>query len=383
MPEIGFSGVTKVYPGRIQAITDLNLNILQGELLVLVGPSGCGKTTTLRLLAGLEKATGGTIHFGKQIVNNWPPRRRQVAMVFQRPALYPHRTVRDNLAFGEALRRGGWARKLLSRLFKPQRARTAESDLQSRVTAAAELMGLEKLLNRRPEQLSGGQQQRVALGRALVRQPEILLLDEPLSNLDAALRSELRNELHLLHERFPATIVYVTHDPVEALALGDRVAVLREGRLEQVDCPQALLQRPCNRFVAGLVGWPPMSFVDGQVTRSGEDYTFACNAGSAPLPPLDMDAKHGRQVTLGIRPEHVGWHADLTPGRLPMRVTRVELLGSGVLVTFAACGQRLTGLALNDHLRAREGQKVMVSITASQVYLFDSATGLLLRSPAG
>jgi multiple sugar transport system ATP-binding protein len=382
MVEIGLEDVSKVYPGGIHAVSDLNLRILDGELVVLVGPSGCGKTTTLRLLAGLEKPTHGVIRFGKEIINSWLPRRRQVAMVFQRPALYPHRTVRDNLAFSEALRQGGWFRKLLSRMLRPESARTAKGELQSRVSAAADLMGLEEVLNRRPEQLSGGQQQRVALGRALVRRPEILLLDEPLSNLDPALRLELRRELHLLHHRFPATMVYVTHDPVEALALGDRVAVLREGRLEQVDRPEVLLQRPCNRFVAGLVGWPPMSFLEGQMTRSGEEFTFACDVGSVPLPRLvGHDA---REVTLGIRPDHVSWHAEPAPGRLPMQVTRLELLGSGVLVTFAASGQSLTGLGLADKFwQVEEGQKVMVSIAANQVYLFDSATGLLLRSPAG
>ncbi len=359
MAEIALDGISKVYAGDIQAVANLNLEIKHQELLVLVGPSGCGKTTTLRLLAGLERPTAGHIRIGGRLADRWPPRHRDVVMVFQRPALYPHRTVRDNLAFSQSLRQGGWTRKLLLRLFRPHQARDAAKELQKRVDTAVELMGLGSVLNRRPAQLSGGQQQRVALGRALVRRAQLLLLDEPLSNLDAGLRLELRRELHLLHRHFPATMVYVTHDPVEALALGDRVAVLREGRLEQVDGPSALLERPCNRFVAGFIGWPPMSFVDGR-----------------------LQGKEG--VTLGIRPEDVHWHPDSAPDRLPMLVTRVEALGSGVLVTFAADGQQVTGLALrSDHLEVEEGQKVMVSFAANRVHLFDSATGLAVRSPAG
>lgn len=359
MAAIALDGLSKIYPGGVHAVTNLTLEIQDRELLVLVGPSGCGKTTTLRLLAGLERATDGHIRIAGRLADDWPPRRRDVAMVFQRPALYPHRTVRDNLAFSQALRQVGWAQKLLLRVFDSVRARDAAKDLLHRVNDAATFMGLAEVLDRRPCQLSGGQQQRVALGRALVRRPQLLLLDEPLSNLDPGLRLELRRELHLLHRRFPATMVYVTHDPVEALALGDRVAVLREGCLEQVGRPAELLEWPRNRFVAGFIGWPPMSFVDGRLL-----------------------GKEG--VTLGIRPEHVAWHKGPAPGRLPMQVARVEAVGSGVLVTFSACGQQVTGLALGkDHLPVAEGQQVMVSIAANHVHLFDPATGLTWRSPAG
>jgi ABC-type sugar transport system ATPase subunit len=254
---------------------------------------------------------------------------------------------------------GGWTRDLFGRFFRARQARDEAKELAHRVHSAAQVLGLESALARRPDQLSGGQQQRVALGRALVRRPQLLLLDEPLSNLDAALRLELRRELHLLHRHFPATMVYVTHDPVEALALGDRVAVLRAGRLEQVDRPAALLERPVNRFVAGFVGWPPMSFVDGR-----------------------LFGKEG--VTLGIRPEYVTWHGEPGPDRMPMQVARVEALGSGLLVTFSASGQQVTGLAIaNGHLTVEEGQKVMVSIAANHVHLFDSTTGLALRSSTG
>ena len=382
MAEVALEGVSKVYPGGVLAVSELNLTISQGELLVLVGPSGCGKTTTLRLLAGLETPTCGLIRINGEIVNSWPPRRREIAMVFQRPALYPHRTVRDNLAFSQFLRQAGrWS--LLRRLFQHRRAQAAKAELKDRVNEAARLMGLEGVLDRRPGQLSGGQQQRVSLGRALVRRPQVLLLDEPLNNLDARFRLDLRRELHLLHRRFPATMVYVTHDPVEALALGDRIAVLKEGRLQQVDRPQTLLERPCNRFVAGFIGWPPMSFMDGHLVRQG-GLAFACGAGSVPLPGLlDLSPEPG-PVTLGIRPEHVAWHREAAPGRLPMQVASLESLGSSVLMTFTACGQQVTGLALaSNHLVVEEGQKVMVSFAANHVHLFDSASGLALRVPAG
>jgi multiple sugar transport system ATP-binding protein len=386
MAAIALEGVSKVYPGGVHAVSDLCMSIPDGELLVIVGPSGCGKTTTLRLLAGLDSLTKGHILIGGQRADNWPPRRRDVAMVFQRPALYPHRTVRDNLAFSQALRQGGWTRKLFCTLFRSRQSRDAAKELQNRVNAAAQLMGLEEVLQRRPAQLSGGQQQRVALGRALVRRPGILLLDEPLSNLDAGLRLELRRQLHLLHRRFPATMVYVTHDPVEALALGDRIAVLREGRLQQVGTPQKLLERPCNRFVAGFIGWPPMSFADWQLVRRGSELALAFGAGTVLLPePAGLLGNEpSRYVIVGIRPEHVSWHFDPAPGRLPMQVARVETLGSGVLVTFTASGQQVAGLALMDnHLPVEEGQKVMVSFAANHVHLFDPATGLALRGPAG
>jgi len=385
MPEVALENVTKVYANGVHGVSDLSLTIEDGELLVLVGPSGCGKTTTLRLLAGLESPTRGTVHMGGQVVNAWPPRRRDVALVFQRPALYPHRTVRDNLAFSQALRQAGWARKLLLRLFWPEgyrQVRRAAAAIAERVTEAAGLLGLEEVLDRRPEQLSGGQQQRVALGRALVRRPRLLLLDEPLNNLDAELRLELRRELHLLHRHFPATIVYVTHDPVEALTLGDRVAVLREGRLQQVDRPEALLERPCNRFVAAFVGWPPMSFVDGQLLREGDRLAFSAGAWKVALAGIKdpgTDWQDGRCLTLGIRPEDVTWHRDAVAGSLPMQVALVETLGSGTLVTFVASGKKVTGLAaLGSRMPALEGQQVMVSLKTSHVHLFDPATGLAL-----
>jgi multiple sugar transport system ATP-binding protein len=382
MPEVALEGIVKTYANGVRAVDDLHLTIREGELLVLVGPSGCGKTTTLRLLAGLETPTRGVIRMGGQVVNSWPPRRRDVGMVFQRPALYPHRTVADNLAFSLALRQPGWWRQQLLRLVWPQRYRQVRREaaaLAARVDETARLLCLEGVLKRSPAELSGGQQQRVALGRALVRRPGLFLLDEPLSNLDAGLRLELRRELHLLHRRFPATMVYVTHDPVEALNLGDRVAVLQDGRLQQVDRPQGLYEHPGNRFVAGFIGWPPMNFLDGQLVRADGRLTFTAPGWKVWLPPgkaaLEMLAD-GRRLTLGVRPDHVTWQAIAAQESLPMEVTLVETLGSNVLVTFTAQGQQMAVVGREGMIE--EGQKVMVRFEASQVHLFDSATGLAL-----
>jgi multiple sugar transport system ATP-binding protein len=385
MPEVMLEGLFKIYPSGVWAVSNLNLTIHDGELLVLVGPSGCGKTTTLRLLAGLEIPTRGVIRIGGQIINAWSPRQRNVAMVFQRPALYPHRTVRDNLAFSLALQQPGRLGRLLLRLSRPRRYSQALKDagtVTERVEETARLLSLEGVLDRFPPQLSGGEQQRVALGRALVRRPGLLLLDEPLSNLDAGLRLELRRELHLLHRRFPATMVYVTHDPVEALTLGDRVAVLKEGHLEQVDFPQALYDRPRNRFVGGFVGWPPMSFLDGQLVCAEGRFVFTTLGGEVPLPVSRLPGRDwhtSQRLTLGIRPEHVTWHEEAAGGDLPMEVALVETLGRGRLVTFAARGQQVTALTTpDDGVPLVEGQKVMVSLQTNQVHLFDPATGLAL-----
>jgi ABC-type sugar transport system ATPase subunit len=388
MAEVALEQVSKVYPGGIRAVSDLGLRIRDQELLVLVGPSGCGKTTTLRLLAGLEKPTQGMIRLGGIIVNSWSPRRREVAMVFQRPAIYPGRSVRENLAVSQTLRQGGWFHGLLLGLVWPGghrrwKKQTAETEL--RVRQAAQLLDLELVLDRRAEQLSGGQQQRVALGRTLVRRPQLILLDEPLGNLDAALRLDLRHQLHLLHRQFPATMVYVTHDPAEALSLGDRIAVLNGGRLQQVDVPWMLLERPMNRFVAGFVGWPPMSFLEGYLCQVGDGLAVRLEVGSAerwqvPLPGLKgVSGGLDRRVILGIRPQQVRWHREAQPTSIPMQIARVELLGSQTLVTLAGFGQKLAGLSgPANWLPFEEGQKVMVSIDARPAYLFDPDTGLAL-----
>jgi multiple sugar transport system ATP-binding protein len=264
MAEVALEKVGKTYPGGIAALRDVSLRIEDGELVALVGPSGSGKTTLLRLIAGLETPTGGTIRIGDRIVNDVPPHRRDVAMVFQRPALYPHLSVRANLGFGLFLRQG-----LFRRTGVPPVPPTEE-----RIASIARQLGLEDILDRRPATLSGGQQQRVALGRALVRRPAVFLLDEPLSNLDTRLRLEMRRELHLLHRRFRTTIIYVTHDQDEAMSLGQRIVVLDQGLVRQAGSPQELYDRPSDRFVAGFLGWPPMNLLDGELVMVDDRLSF-------------------------------------------------------------------------------------------------------------
>ena len=269
MAEVALKGVGKQYANGVQAVEGLDLVVADGELVVLVGPSGCGKTTTLRLIAGLEAPSAGLVRIGGSVVNGEPPNRRDVAMVFQRPALYPHLSVQANLGFGLKLRQGWW-------FGAPER--------RHRVEEVARALGLEDLLDRRPAELSGGQQQRVALGRALVRRPAVFLLDEPLAGLDAPLRLEMRRELHLLHRRLRATMIYVTHDQEEALTLGDRVVVLDRGRPQQSDRPAALYERPANRFVAAFLGWPPLSLLDGRLVEEDGRLCLVGDGEKLPVP---------------------------------------------------------------------------------------------------
>src|ERR1700751_3199440 len=274
MAEIAYDAVQKIYPDGTQAVHDLNLEIEDGELMVLVGPSGCGKTTALRMLAGLEEISGGEIRIGEQIVNDLTPKERDIAMVFQSYALYPHMTVYDNLAFGLKLHK------------------VPKKEIKERVQQAAKILKIEEFLKRKPRALSGGQRQRVAMGRAIVRQPQAFLMDEPLSNLDAKLRVSMRASLNQLHARLGVTTVYVTHDQVEAMTLGNRVAVLREGRLQQVDSPQALFEAPVNLFVAGFIGSPAMNFVNAELVRDdGAAVTFA--GYKLRVPPQLLENKPG------------------------------------------------------------------------------------------
>ncbi len=367
MAEVVLEGVWKRFPNGVEAVRGLNFTVADGELFVLVGPSGCGKTTTLRLLAGLEDLTAGTVRIGGRLVNALPPSRRDVAMVFQRPALYPHLTVRENLAFGLRLRQG-----ILARF------RRDGVEVDRRVSEAARMLRLEDVLDRLPGELSGGQQQRAALGRAVVRRPAAFLLDEPLSNLDARLRTEMRRELHLLHGRLPATMIHVTHDQVEAMTLGDRVAVMDRGAFEQVDRPLVLYRRPCNRFVAGFLGWPPMNFLDGAVTEPGGRACFAGDDWSLPLPPLVAAAwrpYRGRPVTLGVRPESMRVAGE-GPG-LGMGVVLVEPLGSAAVVTLRRQGLDLTA-RLPPGDPPRPGDEVMVTMDLDQAHLFDRPAGVAL-----
>ena len=327
MAVVSFEHVRKVYPDNTVAVQDLTLEIADGELMVLVGPSGCGKTTALRMVAGLEQITEGDVRIGDEVVNALPPRDRDVAMVFQNYALYPHKSIYENLAFPLRLRK------------------LSKSEIDERVRRMARVLELDEQLSRRPRQLSGGQRQRVAMGRAMIREPQAFLMDEPLSNLDAKLRTQMRAEIGLLHKEISVTTIYVTHDQVEAMTLGQRVAVMRKGELQQVAEPQELYTRPANLFVAGFIGSPAMNFFAGRVERSNG--TTAVTFGDGQRLVVDetedslaggLGERDGRDVVVGVRPEHLedAALATATPQERRLRglVRLCELLGSEVIVHF-------------------------------------------------
>jgi len=374
---VAFDAVTKVYPGPMVAVDGLTLDVADGEFLILVGPSGCGKSTALRMVAGLEKISAGEITIGERVVNDVPPKDRDVAMVFQSYALYPHMTVERNLAFGLRQRR------------------MPRDEIGRRVDEMGRMLGLEDLLRRRPGQLSGGQRQRVAMGRALVREPEVFLLDEPLSNLDAKLRVEMRSELKRLHRRVGVTTIYVTHDQVEAITLGDRIAVLSGGILQQVGPPQEVYDHPANLFVAGFIGSPAMNLLTG-VARAGRLAVGAVELSA------DVPAPDG-EVVVGIRPEGlrpVGESHD-GPGVFDVRVEVVEPLGEEVLVHGSVDAPAVVGtgelervtllseavddgrativLRLPPEERPSAGSRLRVAVAPHAVRLFDAMTGLAIR----
>ena len=389
MTEIELENISKRYSGDAPALKDLSLSIRPGEFLAIVGPSGAGKTTLLRLIAGLEAPTGGTIRLGGRVVNAIPPQARHVAMVFQRHSLYPHLTVRENLEFALWMQRGGWWFNLLPRwAWRAFRWNGSGSSrlLAERVAEAVQILALDRLLDRRPAQLSGGEQQRVALGKALVRRPEIYLLDEPLSQLDTRLRAELRQYLHLLHRRLPATMIYVTHDQSEAMILGQRVGVLHEGCLQQVDTPQGVYDRPRNRFVAGFIGSPPMNFMDAVLGNEERLLAGDCWELVLPSPQARLLQEHGaRSVTLGIRPEDVRiaerGQADCSP---EMEVSVVETLGSDSAVTFRRDALQIVARVAGPS-RFDVGEKRKLRLDMAKSHWFDRSTGMTLDGygPAG
>src|SRR5437660_910160 len=360
LSEVRFEGVHKIF-GTETAVEDLNLTVNAGEFLVLVGPSGCGKTTTLRMLAGLERPSYGRILIGDRLVNNVSPRFRDVAMVFQSYALYPHMNVYDNLAFG-------------------MRARgAAGSVVAERVKETADVLGLGHLLKRRPSELSGGQRQRVALGRALIRQPQVFLMDEPLSNLDAGLRVQMRAELSRLHERFRVTTLYVTHDQVEAMTMGDRIAVMNSGRLQQVDAPETLYDNPANVFVAGFIGSPRMNFVPGRLATSDGETSVTFLGITTPLGAgslLTADAET-EDVTVAIRPEDLMWGPAASPDstvRLGADVDVVEPMGHEAYVTAVCAGETVTSrFPPRSGVRTRE--RVELAFNPARLHLFDARSG--------
>jgi multiple sugar transport system ATP-binding protein len=384
--DVQVEDVRKVYASGVEALRGVTLAVEAGQCLAMVGPSGCGKTTLLRVIAGLEDLTGGTVRLGGRVVNGVPAHRREVAMVFQRPALVPGQTVRENLAWSWTLGRSNpWH---LLRAMVGQPARTTEQERH--LDELAGMLGIGGLLDRRAGELSGGQQQRVALGRALLRRAPVCLLDEPLGHLEAHLRSQLRRDLRLLSRRFPATMIHVTHDPAEALAVGDRVAVLNEGRLQQVGPPAEVLRRPANRFVAELCQPEgPWNFLDGRLEESGGQTFFV----AAPWLRLAVGAEvrarlGGGAVTLGV------WSGDVkilaaeavrhaAAGRIiDMHVALTEFAARGSWVLCEREGVRVTGRQAGGPALAI-GQRVMVEIGLEQAYWFETSTGMTLGAPAG
>ncbi len=370
MAEVRFKNITKKF-GETVAVRDFTLDVPDKEFLVLVGPSGCGKSTTLRLLAGLEEITEGDIYIGDRLVNNIPPKDRDIAMVFQSYALYPHMTVYDNMAFGLALRK------------------TPKAEIGRRVNEAARILGIQELLKRKPRQLSGGQRQRVALGRAIVREPAVFLLDEPLSNLDAKLRVQTRAELSRLHQRLGGTFIYVTHDQTEAMTMATRIAVMNEGTLQQLGTPQELYEKPANLFVAGFIGSPAMNFFEVAVNGSGDGMTLESDTLKLAVPADKAEKlanRAGRKIHLGIRPEHIydmeflpagrepGEEKLLRESRLTARVDVTELMGNEVFV-YLVSGEKSFLARVDARTRARPDHDIDVAFNMKYMQAFDMETG--------
>jgi multiple sugar transport system ATP-binding protein len=361
MATVTYDHVTKRF-GDVMAVKDLDLAVRDAEFLVLVGPSGCGKTTALRMLAGLEEQTSGDIFIGERLVNDVAPKDRDIAMVFQNYALYPHMSVYDNMAFGLKLRG----------MPKPE--------IERRVNEVGQLLGLSQLLKRKPKELSGGQRQRVAVGRAIAREPAVFLMDEPLSNLDAKLRIQTRAELQKLHQRIRRTTIYVTHDQIEAMTMGDRIAVMNEGLLQQLDTPENLHERPANLFVAGFIGSPAMNFFPAKVVGSPGQAVADAGFFKAPLKGKPAEAL-GKDVILGVRPEDIDdvTHAQ-QDGHLPVdaRVDVVEFLGNELQLLLSADGKSFVARVSTD-TQTRPGATIRVGFDLRKLHVFDKDTEVALR----
>jgi multiple sugar transport system ATP-binding protein len=350
MASVAYESVSKRYiPDGLAAVNNLSLDIADQEFMVLVGPSGCGKTTALRMLAGLEEVTEGTIKIGDRVVNQVPVQERDISMVFQSYALYPHMSVFENIGFGLKMRG------------------MDKADIETRVKEAGKMLGLQDLLHRKPRELSGGQRQRVALGRSIVRNPQVFLLDEPLSNLDAALRGETRINLQKLHRQLGATFVYVTHDQVEAMTMGDRIAVMKDGKLQQCSSPSELYDNPANAYVAGFIGTPKMNFIP---------VTISDRAATASAFKLDLPKAPGiEKGLLGIRPEHLNEHPTDGSPQIEIVVDVVEMLGSEQVVYGRAGGDELKA-RIDPHFRVLPGDRMMLGVDTRRLHLFDLATEL-------
>lgn len=370
MASVTLQNIYKVYPGNVTAVKDFNLEIQDKEFIILVGPSGCGKSTTLRMIAGLEEISKGALYIGDQIVNDVAPKDRDIAMVFQNYALYPHMTVFDNMAFGLKLRK------------------YEKAEIKRRVTEAAEALDIAHLLQRRPKALSGGQRQRVALGRAIVREPKVFLLDEPLSNLDAKLRAQMRTELSMLHMRLGTTFIYVTHDQTEAMTMGDRIVVMKDGLIQQVNTPQNLYDSPCNEFVAGFIGTPQMNMMDVTIEKKGNDYFAVNQAFSIKLPESKSANGNianyiGKKVVLGIRPEHVrdeeAYLQRYVDSSLNTNVEVTELMGNETFL-YLNCFDDSIIARVAPTTKAKAGDIIRVCFVTEKIHLFDKETELTITN---
>lgn len=362
MASLNLKHIYKVYQSGVTAVTDFSLDIDDKEFIVFVGPSGCGKSTTLRMIAGLEEITDGELYIDGKLVNDVQPKDRDIAMVFQNYALYPHMTVYDNMAFGLKLRK------------------MPKDEIDARVKEAARILGLEVYLQRKPKALSGGQKQRVALGRAIVREPKVFLLDEPLSNLDAKLRAQMRTEITKLHHRLATTFIYVTHDQVEAMTMGTRIVVMKDGFIQQVDTPQHLYDMPCNMFVAGFIGSPQMNFINAVLSKNGGKYTLDFDKYHVPVPEskvnADLDNYVGKEVVLGIRPEHVHDEPEEIAKAeclLKANVDVTELMGAEIYLYVNINGTPITA-RVEPTSTAKPGDEIEIAFDLSKIHIFDKDT---------
>ena len=370
MASLSLKGIQKIYPNGFHAVKDFNLEIADKEFIIFVGPSGCGKSTTLRMIAGLEDISGGTFKIDGKVMNDVEPKDRDIAMVFQNYALYPHMTVYDNMAFGLKLRK------------------VPKDEIDKKVREAAKILDLDKLLDRKPKALSGGQRQRVAMGRAIVRNPKVFLMDEPLSNLDAKLRVQMRIEISKLHENLGATIIYVTHDQTEAMTLGTRIVVMKDGIVQQVDTPQNLYNTPCNQFVAGFIGSPQMNFMDALVNVNGNDVTLKVGEHVLKVPASKRQALidggyDGKTVVLGIRPEDVhdsqAFISNSPDSVIKSKIKVYELLGAEVFLYFDLEGTQMTA-RVNPRTTLRTGDDAIFALDMEKIHLFDKDTELTITN---
>ena len=380
MASLSLRNVYKRYPGGVTAVSDFNLEIKDKEFIILVGPSGCGKSTTLRMVAGLEEISDGEIYIGDRLVNDVAPKDRDIAMVFQNYALYPHMSVFDNMAFGLKLRK------------------TPRDEIRRRVEEAARILDISHLLERKPKALSGGQRQRVALGRAIVREPKVFLLDEPLSNLDAKLRAQMRTEISKLHQRLGTTFIYVTHDQTEAMTMGTRIVVMKSGLVQQVDTPQNLYLYPCNLFVAGFIGSPQMNFIEAKLVKEGEDFFVeygsedtktraglkfklklpaSKNKDNCLLPYVD------KEIIMGIRPEDVHNEEDLVEmykdGIVEADVEVTELMGAETYLYMNSEGHSINARVAPTNT-AKPGDRIKIAIETQKIHIFDKDTELTITN---